>query len=359
VRILFPDDALAKENTMGRRPLKYTTSHVPVSWAAAPAPAEGRSATPSTVSLVDVSPALPVIDFFAARFPRVPQSEWQRRLAHGLVFDDHGTPLAADALCAGHTRLHYYREVAAEPLIPFDEEVLAVEDGFVVAYKPPFLPVTPGGAHVTACLLHRLSLALGEPGLVPVHRLDRDTSGVVVFARSPAAAAELGGQFAAQSVERCYEAVALAAGEAGARWEVANGLGVGEPWFRTAVVAGPPNAWTDIVLARVAAAGSDTEPVEEGRQRLGHYTLAPRSGRKHQLRLHMTSIGAPILNDRLYPELLPEAPPDPAHPLQLAAVALAFMWGGHWQRFVAPRARLVEQLGGENVVLRAFWSAEE
>jgi tRNA pseudouridine32 synthase/23S rRNA pseudouridine746 synthase len=292
------------------------------------------------------------VDFLAARFPHVPRPEWQRRLARGLVYDDGGTPLAAAALCEGHARLHYFREVAAEPLVPFDEEVLAVEDDFVVAYKPPLLPVTPGGAHVTACLLHRLQQRLGEPGLVPVHRLDRDTSGVMVFARNPAAAAQLGAQFAARQVDRRYEAVAVASGEAGARWEVANCLGAGEPWFRTAIVGGEPNAWTDITLSRIAVGGGGSPA-----RQLAHYTLVPSSGRKHQLRLHMASIGSPILNDRLYPELQPEAAPDPTHPLQLAAVALGFMYDERRCRFVAPRRRLVEQLAGEDAQLRALWSS--
>lgn len=329
---------------MGRRPLELDSNNRPQGWADAPAPAPGRSATPSTVSLPDVSPETPVIDFLVGRFPHVPRQEWERRLTLGLVYDDTGTPLSVDARCAGHARLHYYRESTAEPVVPFDEEVLAVEDDFAVVYKPPFLPVTPGGAYVTACLLHRLREHLDDPGLVPVHRLDRDTSGVALFARNAAAAAELGAQFKAQQVERRYEAVGRAVGEVGSTWQVANRLGQGEPWFRMAVVSGAPNAWTDIACVQQTGARA-------------HYTLQPQSGRKHQLRLHMASIGAAILNDRYYPDLQPEAPVDPLCPLQLAAVALGFTLGSRAYRFVAPRARLVEQLGGSNDTLRAWWSA--
>ena len=129
-----------------------------------------------------------VLDCLCARFPAIGRAQWLDRMARGRVLDADGLPLAADTPYRVGLEVHYYREVADEPPIPFEETVLHVDAHLLVADKPHFLPVTPAGGHVHETLLGRLIRSTGNPHLVPLHRIDRDTAGLVLFSANPAAA---------------------------------------------------------------------------------------------------------------------------------------------------------------------------
>ena len=182
-----------------------------------------------------------------------------------------------------------------------------------MADKPAFLPVVPAGGYVKETLLARLQAETGIEDLVPLHRLDRETAGLVLFSVDPSTRAAYAGLFSGERIRKTYEALAVAATEPALReWRVENRLESGEPFFRMAIVPGAPNARSTIRLLAW----------KDGR---GRFEIRPETGKKHQIRLHMLAIGYPILNDRLYPELLPEGPPDHAHPLQLLAKRLEFV----------------------------------
>ena len=133
---------------------------------------------------IGAGPFARVIDFLGARFPAV--ADWPQRLARGDVLDAAGQPVAADAPGVPGTLLWYWRSPPPEPRVPFEIELLHRDEHLVVVDKPHFLSATPGGRHLHETVLVRLKQALGIATLAPMHRLDRDTAGVLAFTVQPA-----------------------------------------------------------------------------------------------------------------------------------------------------------------------------
>ncbi|MDO4592026.1 MAG: pseudouridine synthase, partial [Comamonadaceae bacterium] len=113
--------------------------------------------------------------YLVERLPAVSQADWLQRMARGEVVDELARPVQAETPLLRGLRIYYYREVETEPHIPFEAQVLFQDAHIVVADKPHFLPVTPGGRYLQNTLLVRLKKQLGLPDLSPVHRIDRDT----------------------------------------------------------------------------------------------------------------------------------------------------------------------------------------
>ncbi|WP_164271415.1 pseudouridine synthase [Stenotrophomonas sp. B1-1] len=249
-----------------------------------------------------------LLDGLCVRFPRIDRGQWLDRFARGRVQDAQGRALAADQPWQVGLEIVYFREVSAEPVIPFSETVLYQDAHLLVADKPHYLPVTPAGGYVRETLLARLVARTGNPDLVPLHRLDRLTAGLVLFSQRPDSRDAYQRLFRERRIEKIYEALAPALPGLPFPQQRLSRIVPGEPFFRMAEVPGEPNARTRIeVIAEHGAAW--------------HYRLWPETGRKHQLRVHMAALGAPILGDDLYPQLRPI---DDAPPLQLLARALAF-----------------------------------
>jgi tRNA pseudouridine32 synthase / 23S rRNA pseudouridine746 synthase len=257
-------------------------------------------------------PWLTVLDCLCARFPAIMRDAWRDRFARGRVLDAAGTPLTVDAPYRLGAEIRYFREVVDEARIPFEETVLHVDAHLVVADKPHFLPVMPAGGFVRETLLARLVRRLGNPDLVPLHRLDRDTAGLVLFSANPATRDAYQSLFRLRRIRKHYEAIAPALPGLIFPMVRASRLDAGEPFFRMTEVGGAPNSESRIDV--IDRAGTSWR-----------YALEPVTGRKHQLRVHMCALGAPIENDRLYPRLAPIADDDHARPLQLLAHTLAFV----------------------------------
>jgi tRNA pseudouridine32 synthase/23S rRNA pseudouridine746 synthase len=210
------------------------------------------------------------------------------------------------------SELHYYREVAAEPPVPFAEEILYQDEDLLVADKPHFLAVVPAGRFLRETLLVRLRQSTGLADLTPLHRLDRHTAGLVLFSCRTSSRGTYADLFRQRQIRKVYEAVAPL--DPQRIWPLVrrSRIATGEPFFRMAEVAGPANAETRIELL-----------ADNGRE--GLYRLEPLSGRKHQLRLHLSGLGLPIRDDPLYPVLQPRGDADDfARPLQLLARSLEF-----------------------------------
>jgi tRNA pseudouridine32 synthase/23S rRNA pseudouridine746 synthase len=270
--------------------------------------------------------------FLAARLPALTLAQWRARLAAGEVLDAAGQPLGADAPHVPHTRLWYWRALppdVVEPVIPFEAELLHQDAHLIAVDKPHFLPMAPKGRHVQQTLLVRLKRQLGIDTLVPMHRLDRETAGVVLFMVRPQDRAAYQARLRERQVDKVYEAVAPWRAELGVPLTRRSRLVESPASFMQRIeVEGEPNGVTHLeLIARLAAA-----PGPQGAQGpagpWGHYRLKPETGQTHQLRVHLAALGAPIVGDRIYPVLQPEPPlgtaPDFEHPLQLLARAIAF-----------------------------------
>jgi tRNA pseudouridine32 synthase/23S rRNA pseudouridine746 synthase len=253
-----------------------------------------------------------LLDGLCARFPQIDRAQWLDRFARGRVLDSERQPLSADAPYRVGATIHYFREVAEEPRIPFEETVLHVDEHLVVADKPHFLPVAPAGIHVRETLLTRLVERLGNPDLVPLHRIDRATAGLVLFSANKGSRDAYQALFRERRIEKRYEAVAPALPELQFPRVRESRIVKAEPFFRMREEEGEANSFSRIEVLR-----SDGE--------WWRYALFPVSGRKHQLRVHMAGLGAPIRHDPYYPDLTDQAPDDYGHPLQLLASSLSFV----------------------------------
>ncbi|MBP1475384.1 hypothetical protein J7I44_13810 [Frateuria sp. MAH-13] len=247
-----------------------------------------------------------------ACFPRIDRERWRDRVRRGRVLDAHDRPIDEHTPFRAGMKLRYFREVASEPTISGELVVLHADEHLVVVDKPHFLPVIPAGGYVRQTLLARLVERLGNPALVPLHRLDRDTAGLVLFSALPATRDAYLALFRERRIAKRYEALAAPLPRLSFPHVHRSHLEAGDPFFRMREVAGEANSETRV------------DVIERG-PTLWRYALEPHTGRKHQLRVHMAALGAPICNDRFYPQLQEQAEDDFSRPLQLLACGLAFV----------------------------------
>lgn len=260
------------------------------------------------------TPWVTVLDFLAQRLPKVDRSVWADRLSGGNVLDEGGQPVPPDAPYLGGTRLYYWRTLDQEPAVPFAESVLFQDEYLVVAEKPHFLPVTPGGRFLRQTLLVRLRQRLDLPDLSPVHRIDRETAGLVVFSVRPQDRAAYQALFRERAVDKVYEAIAPF-DAAVALPLVHRSRMVEDPdaFYRMTETGGEPNSETAIALL-------------ERRGAWARYRLEPVTGKRHQLRVHMAALGLPLAGDQFYPRVRrgPDESEDFTDPLRLLARGIGF-----------------------------------
>lgn len=276
----------------------------------APLPMRGGVA-PSRVYL-PAGPWTTLLEFLIERFKHVPPCILQDRLARGEIVDEAGVPQTPDASYKGLRWLWYYREVPLEADVPFELPILFRDRHLVAVDKPHFLASTPGGRYLRETALTRLRLALDMPLLSPIHRLDRDTAGVLLFCADPEVRGAYQALFQTRDVHKEYEALAPVRADVTMPMLRRSLIQPKPGHFTMQEVDGQPNSETYIELLSVT----------DGR---GLFRLRPRTGRKHQLRVHMSGLGMPICNDNFYPELKQYAESDDfSRPLQLLARAIEF-----------------------------------
>lgn len=253
-----------------------------------------------------------VLDALCARFPTIERATWLDRFSRQRVLDAAGQPIRVDTAYRAGMEVRYFREVRDEPLIPFDIDVLHVDEHLVVVDKPHFLPVTPAGGYVRETVLARLTRQLSNIDLVPLHRIDRGTAGLVLFSSNKATRSHYQALFRERRIEKCYEALAPPLPDMAFAHVRRSRLVQGEPFFRMKEVAGEANSESRI------------DVIEQDRE-IWRYALQPITGKTHQLRVHMAALGAPIVNDAFYPTLQALAEDDYCRPLKLLAKSLAFI----------------------------------
>ena len=258
-----------------------------------------------------------MLDFLSHRLPAIDRPEWQRRLSAGDVVMERasGEPqaLTAEAAFEPGRRLFYYRALPQEVVLPFKARVLYQDEHLLVADKPHFMPVVPSGRFLKQALLVQLKAAHGLPDLTPIHRIDRDTAGLVMFSVSAKSRGAYQALFRDRLVDKTYEAVAPWRAELAFPLVRKSRIVEAQDFFKCTEEAGAPNSETAIeVVARSANFA------------WALYRLKPVTGKRHQLRVHMNALGLPLQNDPFYPVVNDPEPGDYSRPLQLLARELRF-----------------------------------
>jgi len=253
-----------------------------------------------------------ILDFLVERFPFINKNILEERMLRGDIVDETGKAFSLSSPYQEEIFLFYYREIPNEARIPFEEKILFKNENFIVVDKPHFIPVTPGGRYVKESLLARLKHRYQIEDISPIHRLDRETAGVVLFSCNTKVRGAYQTLFQKKQVTKTYEAIANTASLSfplnyKSRIEKSE-----TDFFLMTEVEGDINAETLIDII-------------ETQGNLTKYQLKPITGKQHQLRVHMTALGIPILNDPFYPKLLPCKGTDYTQPLQLLAKSIQFI----------------------------------
>lgn len=258
------------------------------------------------------STATTVYDYLCTQFPHIQTSEWQSRFQEGLVYDAQGNSLNLNSPFQANSHCFYYRFLAHEVHVPFEHQILFENEHFMVIDKPHFLTMSPTGQYVQETLLVRLKKQTGIEHLTPIHRLDRETAGVVLISKNVASRGLYQQLFSTRQVQKTYHAIA--GYREGLRFPQIVRLRVdkGQPFYTMQVLEGEPNSETEITLL-------------EQKDHLAKYELKPHTGKQHQLRVHLNFLGIPILNDPFYPSVAHKADNDFSTPLQLLAQHIQFI----------------------------------
>jgi tRNA pseudouridine32 synthase/23S rRNA pseudouridine746 synthase len=244
-----------------------------------------------------------VVDEFRARWG---DDAAAKVLAGEVVLPD-GTVVSETAVLPPGAHVYFYRELHDEIPVPFDIPVLYRDDDIVVVDKPHFLATMPRGRHVAQTATVRLRRELDLPELSPAHRLDRLTAGVLLFTTRRELRGAYQTLFARGEVRKTYLARATVDRELEFPRVLRSRINKRRGYLQAVEEPGEPNAETLI------------EHLGDGL-----YRLTPRTGRTHQLRVHMASLGLPIVNDPLYPNVIDVQPDAFSRPLQLLAHSLEF-----------------------------------
>ncbi len=273
----------------------------------------GISVGTSTVSMPDRKRPYPtLLAFLVGRFPKITEMTWLERITSGKVLSEDGTPVSLTTAYTPNQRLFYFREVAEEPVIPFQEQILYSSEHLLVACKPHFLPVTPGGPYVGETLINRLKESTGNLFLSPINRIDRGTAGLVLISANKETRGLYQQLFMDGMVQKTYQAVVEFPDDTSeTEWLVENRIEQGEPWFRMQTCEGRVNARSKIFLLKTKGSRALMQ-------------LSPVTGKKHQLRIHLSGLGLPIVNDRCYPTLLEQTVDNYDLPLQLLSKKIEF-----------------------------------
>ncbi|MBM3844816.1 MAG: sulfurtransferase [Verrucomicrobia bacterium] len=261
------------------------------------------------------------IDFLMTILPHSGRGAWETLFGQGLILDDRHAAIRADTLVKDGQRLLHRIPAEVEPEVSRDVRVLHEDDAVIVVSKPASLPVHSGGRYHRNTLQHWMEEVFHPWRPRAVHRLDANTSGLMVFAKTRQHASRLQPQFAQGTVEKTYRARIQ-----------------GHPKqdrFRCDLPIGQEPrdlGLRDIDLSDGLAASTEFEVVDREAGGTSLLTVRPLTGRTNQIRLHCWALGHPIVGD---PSYLPDGkfgevqtllPSDP--PMHLHAWKLAFVHPG-------------------------------
>lgn len=250
--------------------------------------------------------------YLCDHFPHIDSAEWSQRFQDQLIIDQKGNALTIESPLITNTHIYYYRFLAHEVHVPFQEKILFENDDLLVVDKPHFLTISPSGKYVQETLLVRLKNTTGNAQLTPIHRLDRETAGIVLFSKRMESRGAYQQMFAQRDVQKTYHAIAPFHADLKFPCEIALRMEKSDPFYTMQITEGEINSETAIALL---AHNADW----------AKYSLKPKTGKQHQLRVHLNYLNIPIKNDPFYPKVMHKAEDDFTQPLQLLAKELQFI----------------------------------
>jgi len=232
----------------------------------------------------------PLLSHLASLYPHSTAQAWQQRLDNGEVTLNGVPATGSESLTAGQT-LVWNRPPWLEPAAPQHFELLFDDPHLLAVNKPSGLPSLPGGGFMENTLLRLVQKQF--PNANPVHRLGRATTGIVLFAKTPQTAAKLTANWNTPAIQKIYRALAQNVAQQDA-YEILTPIGlvphplIGSVWAASPL--GTPGSKPSRSSARVIARTTSTTT----------FQVSLHSGRPHQIRIHLASIGHPLVGDPLY-----------------------------------------------------------
>lgn len=271
------------------------------------------------------------------RHPDDDEAAVTRRFSEGLVVRANSQPYGPEDMLKPGAEMWFYCTPAPERTIAGPMPIVFQDENLVVVDKPAFLATMPRGRHITETAVVRLRRELGNPDLVPAHRLDRLTSGLLIFTARREVRGAYQSLFADGGVEKLYHALTEPEPRAGidgalpalptlpeTPLEIRTRQHKVAGQMQAYTIDGEPNAHTVVEGITLSDVPRVADGLAAGRDRVALWQLRPITGRTHQLRLHLSELGFPILGDQYYPELLPADAEDASVPLHLVCVEMSF-----------------------------------
>lgn len=269
------------------------------------------------------TPYQTVFEYLRDKFSHIEPSVWYKRFDNGQIYGKKSLRYVPIGINDSYdeyqnTTVYYYKEVENEPIVPFDYQILFENERFLAVDKPHFLTISPAGRYVKQTLLSRLKQDTKNSQLSPIHRLDKDTAGVVLFSKQAGYRKHYQGLFLdnhqSRKIKKIYHAIAPINENIDFPTIIELNLERGDPFYTMAVKDGKPNTKTHI---RIIETNHTTG--------MAKYELMPETGKLHQLRVHLAYLNIPIKNDPFYPILNHKKCDDFTSPLQLLAKSLSFV----------------------------------
>ena len=227
-----------------------------------------------------------LLSHLASLYPHSTPQAWQQKLNSGEITLNGVTATGSETVSSGQT-LIWNRPPWIEPDSPQDFEVLLDDPHLLAVNKPSGLPTLPGAGFMENTLLRLVQKQF--PNANPVHRLGRATSGIVLFAKTPQAASNLTANWNTPKIQKIYRALAQNIAQQDA-YEILTPIGLVPHTRIGSVWAASPGGKPSKSLAKVISRSPGTTTFE----------VSLKSGRPHQIRIHLASIGHPLVGDPLY-----------------------------------------------------------
>ena len=226
--------------------------------------------------------------YLSDRFSYLTRSSWQKEIKYGRILINNKPCFLSSLILKKGDLIQFTAEEKEEPPVDFSHKILFEDSSFIAAQKSGDMPVHPAGKYFQNTLLFILEKEYGTK-LYPAHRIDRETSGIVLFAKNPQTAAKL--QKEISNGEKTYTAIVR---------------GISPHEFENAKPVGDSTKNTSAVRKKRIAGNDGTEKAYTLFQTVftfGKFSFIkafPETGRLHQIRVHLENSGYPIVGDKIY-----------------------------------------------------------